>query len=191
MHPEVASERAAPTDEALSEAARHGDREAFAELVRRYRAMAYACAWAFLRDVEDAEDVVQEAFACAFAALPRQGRMKMWSAWFMTIVRNRCRDVLRRRCARRMAHDPLEGTLPAPELAPEDALIRLERDRSVREAVEELPDVLRVPVVLHYGYGLTCREIAVALGVRPSTVTGRIAGALRRLRRRCMDGAME
>ena len=49
--------------------------------------------------------------------------------------------------------------------------------------MSHLPEAYRVVVVMHYGAGLTYREAAAALGVRESTVVGRIAGALRRLRK--------
>lgn len=173
----------AMTDEMLAEAARKGDTSAYATLVERYRGTAFACAYVHLRSREDAEDVVQEAFVRAYEALGRQRHLRSWAAWFLCIVRNLCRDVGRRRAVRDFfamaARDQPE---PVPR-APETELFGSELERTVREAVDELPDVLRMPVLLHYGYGLTYEEIAVALGVKHSTVVGRLAGALRRLRR--------
>ena len=59
-----------------------------------------------------------------------------------------------------------------------------ERRTRIRRAVETLPEKFRVPVRMHYGSQMTYRQIAVALGLKESTVVGRIAGALRMLRRR-------
>jgi RNA polymerase sigma-70 factor (ECF subfamily) len=50
--------------------------------------------------------------------------------------------------------------------------------------VAALPEKYRVPLAMHYASGRTYREIALALGVPESTVVGRMAGALRQLRRR-------
>ena len=62
-----------------------------------------------------------------------------------------------------------------------------ERIAALRAAVSRLPEYQRVPLEMHYASGCTVREIAVALGLPESTVTGRLAGALRRLRRALME----
>src|SRR5205809_353421 len=59
-----------------------------------------------------------------------------------------------------------------------------ERRRELGAAVAELPEKYRLPLMMHYASGRTYREIAVALGLPQSTVVGRLAGALRLLRRR-------
>lgn len=171
------------SDEDLAEAVRNGDRAAYATLVERYRDLAYACAYAHLRNSEDAEDVVQEAFVKAYEAIGRQERLRSWPAWFFCIVRNLCRDVGRRRTVRSEAMAALTRMPEASRPSPETEFVLSERRKEVQDAVNALPDVLRVPVVMHYAYGMTYQEISVALGIRPSTVVGRLAGALRRLRR--------
>lgn len=172
---------ASVSDEALAEAARNGDRSAYSQLVERYRDLAYACAYSLLRSREDAEDVAQEAFVKAYSALDRYDPVRCWGAWLMCIVRNLCRDQHRRRKVR---SDAVLGWRPEPDgPTPEKRLLDEERRRSLRQAVDGLPEHLRAPVILHYGYGLTYGEIAMALGLSNSTVVGRLAGALRRLRR--------
>src|SRR5205085_1737373 len=88
-------------DEALVTAARAGDRAAFSLLVDRYRGLVYGYAFARMRDRDEAEDVAQEVFARAYVSLPRLRGAGAWQPWLMQILRNQCRDALRRRRVRR------------------------------------------------------------------------------------------
>jgi RNA polymerase sigma-70 factor (ECF subfamily) len=62
--------------------------------------------------------------------------------------------------------------------------LRGEKWNGLAAAVTELPEKYRVPLMMHYGSGGTYREIALALSLPESTIVGRLAGALRLLRRR-------
>lgn len=170
------------SDEALVSAAANGDRAAFAELAARYRRIAYAVAYAQLRHRETAEDVVQEALIKAFSRLPSFRRADRWAAWLMRIVRNAATDAARRRSLR--SAEPIPPHLMDSDDNPEEQLLAQERLRTVAAAVQALPEKFRLPIVLHYGSGLTVPEAALALGLPASTVIGRIAGGLRILRRR-------
>ena len=80
------------SDEELARAARRGDAPAFDALVRRYLRPALALAWQYSHRLEDAEDVVQEAFHRAVRALAGYDDRRPFSAWFYTIVRNVARS---------------------------------------------------------------------------------------------------
>ena len=167
---------------ALVAAAQAGDRAAFAALVGRYRDTVYAYALARLRDREEAEDVAQETFVRAYLGLAGLRGTDAWEAWVMRIARNLCHDALRRQRVRRTEPidvDWLDGS-PSPEMQ----ALAGERRRELSQAVADLPETLRVPVLMHYASGRTYREIAAALGLPQSTVVGRIARALLQLRRR-------
>jgi RNA polymerase sigma-70 factor (ECF subfamily) len=170
------------TDEALVAAARAGDRSAYSALVERYRDLVFAYACARLRDRDEAEDVAQEAFVRAYVALDRFRMAGCWSAWLMRIVRNLCTDAHRKRLGR--ATEPADDDWLDDAPTPEMVALAGERRRELRRAVAELPEMYRLPLLMHYGSGRTYREIAVALGLPESTIVGRMAGALRHLRRR-------
>lgn len=167
------------TDEALAAAARAGDATAFSLLVGRYRDLAYAYALARLRSREEAEDAVQDAFLLAYRRIGQFRATGAWGAWMMRIVRNACHD----RDRRRRKHEPIaEAWLdhaPTPEALALDESYRA----TLVRAVLALPESCRVPVVMHYWSRLTYRAIALALDLRESTVVGRVATGLRRLRR--------
>lgn len=170
------------TDETLAGAACRGDRAAYSALVARYREVAFAYAYARVRDREEAEDIAQEAFVRAYMSLDRFQATASWGAWLMRILRNLCNDALRRRRARPaepLREDWLEGS-PTPETV----ALTQERAEALRCAVDSLPEKYRIPLLMHYASRRTYREIAMALDLSESTVVGRIAGALRLLRRK-------
>ena len=142
---------------------------------------AYRTACLVLRSPVDAEDAVQDAFLRVWRfrdAIPSgDGRR----AWLYRVVVNACLSRLR-------------GDKMWRQRAEEDALDRLpdqadpERDaegaalgRCLADALERLPEHLRVPVVLRYYSGLAEREIAIAIQRRPGTVKSRLSEARRRL----------
>ncbi|HLK60255.1 MAG TPA: sigma-70 family RNA polymerase sigma factor [Chthonomonadaceae bacterium] len=171
------------TDETLAKAAQAGDTTAFAALAARYREVAYAYAYACLRNRDEAEDTVQEAFVRIYQALGRFRSSECWGAWTMRIVRNLCTDALRRR---RRKNFPLEEASEVSDRgpSPEQFMLASARTRELNAAIAALPEKYRIPLLMHYGSGRTYREIALALGLSESTIGGRLAGALRLLRRR-------
>ena len=170
------------TDEALVEAARAGDREAFSMLVERYRMLVYSFSYARLRNREEAEDVAQEAFLRAFQYLPEFRMSDRFGGWLMRITRNLCTDVARRRKSRpteELSEDWMDGS-PTPEMA----AMAKEKRRELTSAINGLPEKHQILVLMHYGSGRSYREMALALDLPETTIVGRMAAALRGLRRR-------
>jgi RNA polymerase sigma-70 factor (ECF subfamily) len=146
-------------------------------------ATAYRTACLLLRDPADAEEAVQEAFLRAWRfrdALPQgDGRRP----WLYRVLVNVCWSQLRKEVPRRSRSagpEPLDR-LVADVPAPDAAAVASERARAVGEALADLPEHLRAPVVLRFWAGLTEREIAVAIKRRPGTVKSRLHEARRRL----------
>ena len=150
------------------------------ELYRRYRPAVARLAGSFSElDVDEVEDVVQEAFVRAFRALGSLKDRERFSAWLFTIARNRARSYLTSRATHvKAAEDAgrqaalLEDHVPA-------ASHQLEREAELR-AVREVIDSLREgpekeTVRLFYLEGtLSAREIALQMGVGKSAVTMRL-----------------
>jgi DNA-directed RNA polymerase specialized sigma24 family protein len=97
--------------------AQRGNRDPYAELVRRYRDLAVGTAFVIRGNRQEAEDAVQEALARAFLAMPRFRPHGPFRSWLLRIVANNARtvrtttqrqaDVHRRRATcRRCAHLP-------------------------------------------------------------------------------------
>src|SRR6187431_2448598 len=76
--------------------AQKGDVDAFVELTRRFQHFAFGSALAQIRDFQQAEDIVQEAFMAAWSALPTLAEPAAFPGWLRGIVRHQAFRVLRR-----------------------------------------------------------------------------------------------
>jgi RNA polymerase sigma-70 factor (ECF subfamily) len=177
-------------DRELVAASREGDLEAFGTLVRRYQKRIYRIALHLLRDADDAEDVTQEAFVHAFAALDRfDGRSQPFT-WMYRIAVNLSLNAIRARKSRRKAgtlDDPrieelLAHGLRAPE-NPQSAAAERELAGTLCEAIDALTDTLRTTLVLIVVDGLSHAEAAEVLGCPEGTIAWRIHEARRKIRR--------
>src|SRR5712671_5798743 len=83
--------------EQLVRKAQVGDVAAFVELTRRFQHFAFGSALAMVRDFQQAEDVVQEAFVAAWKALPTLAEPAAFPGWLRGIVRHHAFRVLRRK----------------------------------------------------------------------------------------------
>lgn len=169
-----------PGDGALVERAREGDEVAFGLLVKRYERAAYAVALSVTKRHEDAEDAAQESFMVALERLEGCRDPERFGGWFMTIVRNRSRNLVRREVLRETEPVPLtaSSSTPTPERETEASELR---DR-IREAMEVLPEVQRQIVLLHDLEGWKHREIAERLELPSGTVRSHLHFARKALR---------
>ena len=76
--------------------AKRGDRQAFAELVNRYKGTVFRHALAMVNDRMEAEDIAQEAFTKAFYSLPKLGNEYAFASWLTRIVSNLCYDHMKK-----------------------------------------------------------------------------------------------
>ncbi len=171
---------------------RGGDPEAFAELVRLHEGMVVNLAARLLGDVEEARDVAQEVFLRVYRMLGAfEGRSSL-KTWIYRIAVNQCHN--RRRFWHRRRRDretPLDERVLAPAAAerrygpsPYEETLRRERVRQVQAALLELRFEHRSVLVLRELEGLTCEQVAAALGVPQGTVKSRLARAREAMRRK-------
>lgn len=164
----------APTDGELVVRARDGSRDAAAELFARHWPRAWRMARAVTGRRDMADDVAQDAFERAFAALSRFDERRPFEPWLHRIVVNRSLDLLRseRRLVGIDAVERLEGEW-------RDAAAE---DRALLQAVAGLSPQRRVVIVLRYGMGHTPAAIAELLGLPVGTIHSRLARGLEDLR---------
>src|SRR2546428_1614960 len=145
--------------------------------------MAFGYALSFVRDFQEAEDVVQEAFVAAWYALPTLAEPGAFAAWLRSIVRHQAHRVLRRK---QLEVVPLGAvdTVPADVVHADH---RLERDQeigTVFSAIADLPRTLREVVVLFYVHECSQQDIATFLGLPVTTVNNRLHAARTQLKKR-------
>lgn len=171
---------------------RTGDPLAFTRLVRLHEGMVVNLAARLLGDVEEARDVTQEVFLQVYRTLKAfEGRSSL-KTWIYRIAVNQCYN--RRRFWRRRRRDretPLDERLEPRGAAsdtrpatPYEEALRHERALRVQAALLELRFEQRSVLVLREVEGLTCEEVAAALGVPPGTVKSRLSRAREALRRK-------
>lgn len=156
-------------DSLLVTAAKTGDREAFSSLIRRHARTAARLAHRLLKNREDAEDVVQEAFARAFRKIDTFRGDATFRTWILQVTLNEAYDHLRRRKQRSGSQEDLEALLPelADRMAPTPHRISSSRDDldAVTRALEDLPPRQKTALVLKIYEGLSYPEVAQVMGI--------------------------
>lgn len=161
-----------------------GDDSAVAELYDRYSAIALGMAVKIVRDPNEAEDVVHDAFV-AVVERADQYRAERGSvvAWLVTTVRNLSLDRARRRIRRAQITDEELKHEPREPIASPELQTWLEQDREkVRSALAKLNEAQRQTLEIAFFEGLSYPEIAERDGVPLGTVKSRAARALAALR---------
>jgi len=140
---------------------------------------AYNLARWLVRNGEDAEDIVQEAFLKAFKAIDTF-RGADARVWMLAIVRNTAMNFLRKRKPDAdIDLDQLEPVDQSPN--PEQGLLEETRREQVRRAIARLEPEFRETLVLREIEGLSYKEIAAVLDIPSGTVMSRLARARQRL----------
>ena len=165
-------------DRDLVEAARAGDREAYADLIRSRGDRLFAIAQRILRDVDRTEDAVQDALVIAWRDLPGLRDPDRFDAWLRRLLVRSC--VAHAQRERRLVANIrlLRVDLPNKE---DDYLSVVERDELDR-GFRRLPPEQRAILVLRHFAGLEPAEIAEALGIPAGTVRSRLHHAHRAMR---------
>ncbi|HRK35434.1 MAG TPA: RNA polymerase sigma factor [Candidatus Hydrogenedentes bacterium] len=153
------------------------DPEAFRELVVRYASMVLATAKRVLRNADDAEDVAQECFQ-ALASTQRVPADYL-GPWLHRVTTNIAMKRIRMSSRRHVREEKYARVQPtAAEPTWDDIYV------FVDEALESLPDELRVPIIAHYLEGHSQTEIASNLGIPRQTLTNRIHKGVAEIRAR-------
>jgi RNA polymerase sigma-70 factor (ECF subfamily) len=168
-----------PAERELVRRARSGDADAREALVVAHRRAAFLLALQLLGNRDDALDATQDALLRFLTSLDRFHADQPVRPWLYTIVRNRCRDLMRRSRIRRS--EPLESDEEhwRPELVddaadPELDARRAELRRRVFAALGQLGREHREILVLRDYQDLSYEEIAAVLGVPRGTVMSRL-----------------
>jgi RNA polymerase sigma-70 factor (ECF subfamily) len=157
---------------------KQGDREAFADLVEKYKQPVANLAYRTLGDATEAEDLAQQVFIQVFKAAHRYEVTARFSTWLFTIARNLCLNEIRRR-----SRHPAESLdKPVGEgddtlgrqvedyraEAPPNVLLQNELEEKIEAALQDLPEKQRTAILLCRQEDVSYEEIAEILGVSVS-----------------------
>jgi RNA polymerase sigma-70 factor, ECF subfamily len=148
------------------------DEKTFEEAVLRLEPKMYRTACAVLWNDADAADAMQECIVKAWRRLNSLRDERLFDAWAMRILINECRN-----CQRRNKHRALSLDEAACIAQREEPV-----DLGLREALRELPEPLRLPLLLHHMDGYSLEEISPMLHLPVSTLKGRLYEARKQLK---------
>lgn len=160
----------------------NGEQKAFEMLMQRYQSQIYNLMFKMVHSVDEAEDLVQEAFMKAFSSLMNFNYEYAFSTWLFKIASNNCIDHLRKKKLQTFSIDaPVtykddEYHFEIPDLTyyPDKDLIRRERSDLIRTAIDDLPERYREVIMLRHTEELSYEEISDQLGVPIGTVKARL-----------------
>jgi len=177
-------------DEELMYLVQDGNPDAFELMYDRHGGPAFSLAYRIVGDRTVAEDVVQEAFLSIWRSRARYQRDRgSVRSWVLGIVHHRTIDALRRNLVhdrRRASAEGIEERHEARELTDVEAA-RRDEARTVRAALEGLPDEQCRVIELAYFGGFTHTQIADMLAMPVGTVKGRMRLGLEKMRRQLTD----
>jgi RNA polymerase sigma-70 factor (ECF subfamily) len=166
-------------DEAdLIRAAQAGDRPAFAVLIERYWDRLYRWICRLTRDMTAAEDITQETFLKAYAAISRFEAGSNFRAWLFRIAHN---NFVNQRRALRHNRQPLVPEIAEEPRGPVGETLSREALKLIAEAVSKLPSDFRGALTLRVDEGLSFRDIAQVLGITEETARWRVFKARQKL----------
>lgn len=161
------------TDHELVVECLEGNKDAFSELVSRYKRLIFSVAYKFSRDSEEVNDLAQEAFIKIYKSLSKYDSQYKFSTWSVKVATNICLDHVRRKRLNSVSLDEVES-FTGSNNSPEEYYLRKEKSQALKNAIEELPEIYRVPIVLYHQKGMSYKEIAEALGKPMSIIKNRI-----------------
>jgi RNA polymerase sigma-70 factor, ECF subfamily len=167
-----------------------GNTAMFELLMRRYNERLYRAARAIVRDDQEAEDVMQQAYVNAFSNLHQFNGAARFSTWLTRIAVNEALARVRRRGAYEEYDDRLdmEPAMPRhPADNPEQQAFTGELRGLLEWAIDTLPDGMREVFVLRDVEGLNTAEVAEALNVSEDVVKTRLSRGRAALRRVLME----
>ena len=175
--------------------AQSGEREAFCQLAKNYERRIYALALHYCRRAEDAEDLSQEVWLKAFRAIGGFRAESGFYTWLRQITVNTflngrraetlTRDEVRTRVRLDSLSEMLDEAAVVPELSQRDSENGFHRRLMVgrvMRALGELTPQQRLVFLLKHREGMTCAEIAEAVGTSVGSVKKSLFRAVQRLR---------
>jgi RNA polymerase sigma-70 factor (ECF subfamily) len=167
-----------------------GDTSAFEELIERHQALVAGTVARMLSSNSDVEDIAQQVFIRVWKSARRYVPRAKFTTWLLKITRNLVFNELRR--TKRHAHVPLLSEPGAEDppvmdetnLAPDASLLESELQRTIEEAILQLPETQRMALVLRRYEQLSYEQIAEVIDLSVPAVKSVLFRARSELRSR-------
>jgi len=165
-------------DAELVDLSLRGDRDAFARIVSRYKALVCSLAYSASGSLAASEDLAQETFLTAWKELPFLREPAKLRPWLCGIARN-----LNHRVRRAQSREPMDEAvhletldeIPAPAPSPLDHAISHEEEAILWRVLERIPETYREPLILYYRENQSMVRVADVLDLSQEAVRQRLA----------------
>ena len=149
----------------------------YEELITKYSSAVFRCAYSFVNNRSDAEDIMQEVFLKYLVKKPVFNDEAHEKAWFLRVTINMSKSYLRSFWLKK--REPMDDDVKEK--------IYIEKDPELWEMVKQLPKKYRVVVELHFIEGYTIKEISMILKKNQSTVGTWLERGKKQLRKAMED----
>ncbi|MBX3706373.1 MAG: RNA polymerase sigma factor [Pseudomonadales bacterium] len=164
----------------------------FENLLRPHVRALYQAAFRYLRDPDDAEDLVQDVLAKLYGRVDELERIEALRPWLLRVLYRQCIDTLRKRgrAPETVAdEEAMLGTVD-PDADPARAVARDQTNRALAAVLAALTEEQRVLLDLHLVQGFTLPELAEVFGAPLGTLKARVHRLKAELRKRLLDATI-
>jgi RNA polymerase sigma factor (sigma-70 family) len=169
----------------LLEASIKGNAAAFESIVKKYQSFVCAITYSAIADVGKSEDMAQETFLHAWNNISKLKDLSKFKSWLISIVRNIISDSLRKQ-KRDLINKaaPIEQVEDAQikQVEPANQVMTSEQQAVVHEALMQIPEKYREPLVLFYRQGQSVKNIAEQLDLSEELVKQHLSRGRKMLR---------
>lgn len=167
-----------PSDEKLVTACRAGNREAFRQIVERYKTLVCSVTYCATGNVTQSEDLAQETFITAWKNLSLLREPEKLRGWLCGIARNRTQKHWTR-AGREPSYAavPIEDApdTPSPDALPSEQTISSDEEAIMWRTLATIPEIYREPLVLFYRQHQSIENVAAALDLSEDVVKQRLS----------------
>ena len=172
-----------------------GNREEFSKLIDKYKNMVYNLTYRMCNNLDDAEDLSQEAFLRAFQSLSRFNPSYKFSTWLYQITLNIVRDRFKKKNLNCLSLDaPIKTDDSEIYLQhsdhtnnPEEIFSRKEKSKNIESAILSLPLTYREVIVLRHMQNLSYSEISSILKMPTGVIKVRLFRARQALKKNLLN----
>lgn len=175
------------TDQVLVEQAKKGDIEAFSELVKRHQKMLLRLGIRMTRELELAEDIVQEAFVKAYQKLHMFEERSSFKSWIYQITMNTAKNKLRKK---RYEHVDINNVSISAQASSEKKLCQEDLKVLILDEIDKLPKKQKMAVTLRIFDDLSFKEVAEIMGCPYDTAKANYRHGLMKLRHRFEESSV-
>lgn len=162
--------------------ARKGDEKAFQDLIDQEKNKLYRMAYVYVKNEDDALDIVQDAIYKAFISIKSLKYPQYFSTWLARILINSALDFIRKH----------ERIIPTEEMdgIPGERHSMIEDKLDLAGAIEELDVPYKTVIILRYYKDFTVKQIAEILDCPEGTIKTRLHRAIRQLKSELKEGCI-